>query len=151
MWLGDHGKRAMTLFSFKKHFGGPASTKQKLEDLGRNLPAWSQPVWKWLVAVLVHWIQQLKISAELKEVDEQVEQINESWNKIEAQDRLMSAEEIAAEIRKTQPDAIVIVVEVPIEGGDKDAAIMIDHPKDGSKAQDVLGGAMEIRNPWVDR
>jgi hypothetical protein len=141
----------MTLFSFNKHFGGPASTKQKLEDMGRKFPAWLQPVWKWLVAVLVDWLIRLKIAVEMKEVDQQVEKINEAWANTEDLGRLASAEEVAVEIRKAHPDAIVVVVEVPIEGGGKDAAIMIDYPKDGSKAQDALGGAMEIRNPWVDR
>ena len=28
---------------------------------------------------------------------------------------------------------------------------IIEHPPDGSKAQDLLGGTMEIRAPWSDK
>jgi hypothetical protein len=28
-------------------------------------------------------------------------------------------------------------------------AQIIEHPPDGSKAQDLLGGTMEIRAPWL--
>jgi hypothetical protein len=141
----------MMFFGFFKRFGGPASTKQKLEDLGRNLPVWTQPVWKWFVEILAHWIERLKIAAEMAEVDKQVEQIDDLWTETEDRARLESAQVVAEEIKKSQPDAAIAVAEVPFGNGEKDVAIMIDHPKDGSEAQEKLGGAMEIRNPWVDR
>jgi hypothetical protein len=50
----------------------------------------------------------------MSEVDAQVEDLHEQWD-------------------KEEPKPVVI-----------------HHPPDGSKAQDLLGGAMEIKSPWSD-
>jgi hypothetical protein len=44
----------------------------------------------------------------------------------------------------------VSVIETAVGEG-SDLAILVEHPPDGSAAQELLGGAMEIRSPWLER
>jgi hypothetical protein len=118
--------------------------------MGRRMPAWFQPVWKYLVEWFVLWVREQKVQAELKEVDQQVVEIDQQWTQVEDAERLQEAEKAAARIQFENPDATVSVVPVTMGEG-SDVAILVEHPADGSKTQEVLGGAMEIRSPWVDR
>jgi hypothetical protein len=138
------------MWKFYKRFGGEVSAEQKLADMGRRMPAWFQPVWKYLVEWFVLWVREQKVQAELKEVDKQVVEIDQQWTQVEDAERLQEAEKAAARIQFENPDATVSVVPVTMGEG-SDVAILVEHPADGSKTQEVLGGAMEIRSPWVDR
>jgi hypothetical protein len=138
------------MWKFYRRFGGEVSFEQKLADLGRKMPVWFQPVWKYLVEWFVVWLREQKVQAELKEVDKQVEVINEQWTQIEDAERTAQAEAVAARIQQANPDATVSVIQTAMGEG-SDVAILVEHPADGSKAQEVLGGAMEIRSPWVER
>jgi len=133
------------MWTFFKRFGGEVSAEQKLADLGRRMPVWFQPVWKYLVEWFIAWAREQRIQAELKQVDEQVVEIEQQWTQVEDGARLAEAERMAARVQFEYPDAKVSVV--PLAG---DVAIFIEHPPDGSKAQEVLGGAMEIRSPWSE-
>ena len=136
------------MLKFFRRFGGEVSGEQKLADLGRRMPLWLQPVWKYLVEWFVLWLREMKVQAELKDVDEQVVKIDQQWTQVEDGARVAEAERMAARVQFEFPDAKVSVVPVT-QGEGKDVAIFIEHPSDGSKAQEVLGGAMEIRSPWV--
>jgi uncharacterized iron-regulated membrane protein len=91
-----------------------------------------------------------RIQAELKDVDKQAAEINQQWTQIEDAERTAQAEAAAARIRQANPDATVSVIQTAMGEG-TDTAILVEHPPDGSKAQDLLGGAMEIKSPWMDR
>ena len=134
------------MFKFFRRFGGEVSFEQKLADLGRKMPVWFQPVWKYLVEWFIAWAREQRIQAELKDVDQQVAEIDQQWTQVEDGARLAEAERMAARVQFEHPDAKVSVV--PLAG---DVVIFIEHPPDGSNAQEVLGGAMEIRSPWVER
>jgi hypothetical protein len=138
------------MWKFYKRFGGEVSAEQKLLDMGRRLPSWAQPIWKWAVEWFITWAREQRIQAELKQVDEQVVEIDQQWTQVEDGAWLAEAERMAARVQFEYPDAKVSVVPVTMGEG-TDVAIFIEHPPDGSKAQEVLGGAMEIRNPWVER
>jgi len=138
------------MLKFFKRFGGEVSSEQKLMDMGRGLPAWAQPIWKWAVEWFIAWAREQRIQAELKDVDEQVEKIDQPWTQIEDAERTAQAEAVAARIQFENPDATVSVIQTAV-GELTDAAILIEHAPDGSKAQDLLGGAMEIKSPWMDR
>ena len=138
------------MLKFFRRFGGEVSFEQKLIDVGRKLPLWFQPVWSYLVEWFVVWLREQKVQAELKEVDQQAEVMQKEWAKMEYEEKVAAAERVAGQIQFENPDATVSVMPVTMGEG-KDVAIMVEHPPDGSKAQEVLGGAMEIRSPWVDR
>jgi predicted metal-dependent phosphoesterase TrpH len=70
----------------------------------------------------------------MEEVDKQVEEIKEEWKQEELQATLERAQEAFPE------------AEVSLHNDQ--GAVLIEHPPDGSKAQDLLGGAMEIKSPW---
>jgi hypothetical protein len=149
---GDSGSCVgdVVMFQFFRRFGGEVSFEQKLADLGQRMPVWFQPVWSYLVKWFVVWLREQKVQAELKEVDEQSVAIQKEWERMEYEEKVAAAERVAGQIQFENPDATVSVVPVTMGEG-KDVAIMVEHPADGSKAQEVLGGAMEIRSPWVDR
>ena len=68
-------------------------------------------------------------------VDKQVEEIKEKW---QAEDN----EKIVKKAQEMFPEATVSL-------HNETGAVLIEHPPDGSHAQDLLGGAMEIRSPWT--
>lgn len=70
----------------------------------------------------------------MQEVDEQVEEIKEEWKQEELQATLERAQDKFPEAKVTLHN--------------DQGAVLIEHPPDGSKAQDLLGGAMEIKSPW---
>jgi len=137
----------VVMWTFFKRFGGGVSAEQKLADLGRRMPKWFQPVWKYLVEWFIAWAREQRIQAELKDVDQQAEVIQKEWERMEYEEKVAAAERVAGQIQFENPDATVSVVPVMMGEG-KDVAIIVEHPPDGSKAQEVLGGAMEIRSPW---
>jgi hypothetical protein len=136
------------MIKFFKRFGGEVSFEQKLADLGRKMPPWFQPIWQVLVAWFVEWWRNLKIQAELKKVDQQVIEINQQWTQIEDAERTAQAEAVAARIQFENPDATVSVITTAVGEG-SDTAILIEHAPDGSKAQELLGGTIEIKSPWM--
>lgn len=137
------------MFKFFKRFGGPVSLEQKLADLGRKMPVWFQPVWAGLVAWFVAWLRELKVAAEMASVDQQVAEISDGWAKVEDEERRQEVERVAGRIQTENPDATVSVIETTVGEG-SDLAILVEHPPDGSAAQDALGGAIEIRSPWIE-
>jgi len=68
-------------------------------------------------------------------VDKQVEELHKHWDKEELQTILHTAQTL-------YPDA-----KVSLHG--ESGAVLIQHPPDGSEAQELLGGAMEIKAPWT--
>jgi hypothetical protein len=78
---------------------------------------------------------QWKTELTMKDVDRQVEEIKETWKEQENQEIVKLFQEKLPEAKVTLHD--------PITG-----AVLIEHPPDGSKAQDLLGGVMEIKSPW---
>jgi len=76
-----------------------------------------------------------KTQTTMADVDKQVVEIHDQWNKEEAQATLAKAQAL-------YPDAKVTL-------HDETGAVLIEHPPDGSKAQELLGGAMEIKAPWT--
>jgi len=143
------GDGPAVMWTFLKRFGGEVSAEQKLADLGRKMPVWFQPVWEYLVEWFIAWAREQRIQAELKDVDEQAVVIQKEWERMEYEERVAAAERVAGQIQFENPDATVSVVAVMMGEG-KDVAIMVEHPADGSKAQELLGGAMEIRSPWSE-
>jgi hypothetical protein len=82
------------------------------------------------------WVE-WKTETTLKEVDQQVEEITKDW---QAQDN----QKVVEKFQEVYPEAKVTVHD-PETG-----AVLIEHPPDGSGAQELLGGAMEIRSPWSE-
>jgi len=139
------------VFRFNIRFGGDASFIQKLEDLAGKLPAaWMRPIWLALVAWLKKALQDYDIRQTMHEVDQQAATISADWTKAEDEKRRQEAERVAGRIQLENPDATVSVIETAMGEG-TDLAILVEHPPDGSAAQASLGGAMEIRSPWMDR
>lgn len=80
----------------------------------------------------VNW----KTQDTMRSVDKQTEEIKEQWKKEDN-------EKIVERAKEMFPDAKVSLY-------DEDrGAVLIEHPPDGSIAQSLLGGAMEIRSPWL--
>ena len=75
-----------------------------------------------------------KTELTMKDVDEQAEELKEQWRDEEN-------EAIRKKVSKLFPDAKVTT-------HNEQGAVLIEHPPDGSKAQDLLGGTMEIKSPW---
>lgn len=80
----------------------------------------------------VNW----KTAETMESVDQQAEQIKEQWKKEENQKIVEKAQEMF-------PDAKVSTHDV------KTGAVLIEHPPNGSLAQSLLGGTLEIRSPWM--
>jgi hypothetical protein len=138
------------MFKFFRRFGGEVSFEQRVADLGRKMPVWFQPVWQVLVDWFVAWLRELKVAAEMASVDQQAAEISEVWAKVEDEERRQEAERVAGRIQTENPDATVSVIETAVGEG-SDLAILVEHPPDGSAAQELLGGAMEIKSSWLER
>jgi len=80
------------------------------------------------------WIM-WKTGRTMEDVDRQTKELKEQWQKEENEAIVEKFEEVYPEAKVTTHD-------------EKTGAVLIEHPPDGSKAQDLLGGAMEIRSPW---
>jgi hypothetical protein len=80
------------------------------------------------------WVQ-WKTELTMKDVDRQVEEIKETWKEQENQ-------KIVEHFQERYPEAKVILHDA------NTGAVLIEHPSDGSEAQSLLGGAMEIKSPW---
>ena len=76
-----------------------------------------------------------KTEITMKDVDTQAETLKEQWQKEDN-------ENVVEKVSKLFPDAKVTTHD------ENTGAVLIEHPPDGSKAQELLGGTMEIRSPW---
>jgi nitrogen fixation/metabolism regulation signal transduction histidine kinase len=76
-----------------------------------------------------------KTEMTMKDVDRQVEEIKETWKEQENQ-------QVIEKFQEKYPNAKVTLHD------EERGAVLIEHPPDGSAAQDLLGGAMEIKSPW---
>jgi hypothetical protein len=76
-----------------------------------------------------------KTEITMKDVDTQAETLKEQWQKEDN-------EKVVEKVSKLFPDAKVTTHD------ENTGAVLIEHPPDGSKAQELLGGTMEIRSPW---
>jgi hypothetical protein len=88
--------------------------------------------------ILAHCFQdwvQWKTESTMQDVDRQVEVIKETWKEQENQKIVEHFQEKFPESKVTLHDA-------------NTGAVLIEHPPDGSNAQSLLGGAMEIKSPW---
>ena len=92
----------------------------------------------WVTRALVYcfpdWVE-WKTEKTMEGVDRQVEEITEEWR---AQDN----QKVVEKFQEVYPEAKVTV------HNPKTGAVLIEHPPDGSEAQGLLGGAVEIRSPW---
>lgn len=79
------------------------------------------------------WVE-WKTELTMKDVDRQAEDLKQQWRDEEN-------EAIREKVSKLFPDAEVTT-------HNEQGAVLIEHPPDGSKAQDLLGGIMEIKSPW---
>jgi len=90
-----------------------------------------------IAAVLKHcladWVE-WKTEMTMVSVDAQAEALKEQWRK----------EENEAILKRTQEKHPEAKVTLHNDNG----AVLIEHPPDGSNAQSLLGGAMEIKSPW---
>lgn len=100
-----------------------------------------KPLWrgnKWIKMIMDHcfpdWVE-WKTKLTMKDVDRQTEEIKEQWQKEENQVIVEKFQEVYPEAKVTTHDKAT-------------GAVLIEHPPDGSKAQELLGGAMEIKSPW---
>ena len=75
-----------------------------------------------------------KTELTMKDVDRQTEELKEQWRDEEN-------EAIREKVSNFFPDAKVTT-------HNEQGAVLIEHPPDGSKAQELLGGSMEIKSPW---
>ena len=94
---------------------------------------WIKRIMRWCLPDWVEW----KTEQTLKEVDRQVDVITEEWRSEDNQKVVETFQEIYPEAKVSTHD-------------EKTGAVLIEHPPNGSKAQDLLGGAMEIRSPWSE-
>jgi hypothetical protein len=79
----------------------------------------------------VMWKTEMTMSA----VDAQAEELKKEWREEENK-------AIVEKFQKLFPDAQVSTHDA------NTGAVLIEHPPDGSNAQSLLGGAMEIKSPW---
>ena len=70
----------------------------------------------------------------MADVDRQAEELKEEWRDEEN-------EVVRERFQEAFPDAKVTT-------HNEQGAVLIEHPADGSEAQELLGGAMEIKSPW---
>ena len=82
------------------------------------------------------WVK-WKTEKTMEGVDRQVEEVTKEW---QAQDN----QKVVEKFQEVYPEAKV-TVHNPETG-----AVLIEHPPDGSEAQELLGGAMGIRSPWSE-
>jgi hypothetical protein len=139
------------MFRLKIRFGGAVSFIQKLEDATDQLPAeWMKPIWRGFLSWLKKVLQDYDIRQTMRQVDQQAAAISEQWAQAEDEQRRQEVENAAARIQFENPNATVSVITTAVGEG-SGLAILVEHPPDGSAAQDALGGAMEIRSPWTER
>lgn len=81
--------------------------------------------------------QEWKTDLTMKGVDVQTEKLKEDW-------QTQENEKVVEKFQKIFPESTVTTHD------SKTGVVLIEHPPDGSKAQDLLGGAMEIRSPWSE-
>jgi hypothetical protein len=100
--------------------------KQKfpIDHLALGILEW---LWK-------HWVDG-RVEMEISSVEKQAEEIKEQWKSEENA-------EILERFQEENPDA-----KVTIHDSDT-GAVLIEHKPDGSVAQDLLGGTIEIKSPW---
>ncbi len=95
---------------------------------------------RWVKLAMAHcfpdWVL-WKTENTMEGVDRQTEELKEEWRKEENA-------KIVEEFQEKYPDAKVTT------HNEETGAVLIEHPPDGSKAQDLLGGAMEIKSPWSE-
>jgi hypothetical protein len=123
--------------TFRHRFSGEVSFVQKLEDAAEHLqPPWKQ-IWLFTVKCFAVWLQDYKIKAVIKDIDEQAVVIKDKWSKQEVENVRVGIE---SRVKITDPDAVVTVLppSSPVPG------FLIEYSPDGSYAQSILGGAMEI-------
>jgi len=123
--------------TFKHRFSGEVSFIQKMEDTGDKLPAPWKQLWLLAVRALAIWLQGYKIKAVIQDIDEQAVVIKNRW---EAEEVERIRGDIEARVKITDPGAVVTTLPPtsPVPG------YLIEYTPDGSYAQSVLGGAMEI-------
>lgn len=125
--------------TFKHRFSGEVSFIQRLEDAGDHLSAPWKQLWLGLVKIFAVWLQDYKIKATIKDVDEQADVINAEWDRQKVEHVRVGIEQ---RVKITDPGATVTVLppSSPVPG------YLIEYTPDGSYAQSILGGAMEITN-----
>jgi hypothetical protein len=89
-----------------------------------------------LTHCFLDWVE-WKTGKMMKGVDLQVEEITKEWQEQDNQKNVEKFQEVYPEAKVTVHDT-------------NTGAVLIEHPPDGSKAQELLGGAMEIRSPWSE-
>ena len=93
----------------------------------------------WVKLAMKHcfpdWVE-WKTETTMKSVDKQTKELKEQWREEEN-------EVTRQKFQEEYPDAKVTT-------RNEQGAVLIEHPTDGSKAQDLLGGAMEIKSPWSE-
>lgn len=94
-----------------------------------------------------YWVQ-FKTDGTMAQVDREVD-------KFKAQQAAQEDAELLARAQAEHPDAKVEIVH-PFDTADHKAgepsiaAVKIEYKPDGSSAQDLLGGMMEIKAPWAN-
>ena len=123
--------------TFRHRFSGEVSFIQKMEDAGADLPAPWKQIWLFAVKWLAVWLQDYKIKAVIKDIDEQAAVIKDHWAAQEVENVRVGIE---SRVKITDPGAVVTVLppSSPVPG------YLIEYTPDGSYAQSILGGAMEI-------
>lgn len=91
----------------------------------------------WVKRAMEHcfpdWVE-WKTELTMKDVDRQTEDLKQQWRDEEN-------ESIRKKVSNFFPES-------KVSTHNEQGAVLIEHPADGSEAQDLLGGAMEIRSPW---
>ena len=91
-----------------------------------------------IAAIMGHcftdWVE-WKTEHTMATVDQQAEELKTQWKEQEN-------EAIVAKFQEKYPEAKVTLHDA------NTGAVLIEHPPDGSNAQSLLGGAMEIKSPW---
>lgn len=93
----------------------------------------------WVVAQIFEYCFQdwvnWKTELTMQDVDRQAEDLKKKWKEEENK-------RIVEKFQEKYPDAKVTLHD------ENTGAVLIEHPPDGSKAQELLGGVMEIKSPW---
>jgi hypothetical protein len=91
----------------------------------------------WVKQAMEHcfpdWVE-WKTERTMKSVDRQTEDLKQQWRDEEN-------EEVREKFSNIFPES-------KVSTHNEQGAVLIEHKPDGSKAQDLLGGAMEIKSPW---
>jgi hypothetical protein len=93
---------------------------------------------RWVKMIMAHclpdWVL-WKTDNTMKDVDEQTEEIKEQWQREDNEAIVKKFQDAYPEAKVTTYDEVT-------------GAVFIEHPPDGSVAQKLLGGTIEIRSPW---